>query len=75
MRYSRSETSTWLSEPATAMTAVHGRKGKLTSKVSSGPAFWMPPLGDPGVVAEAIREWFDSFDDGISAWRLPSQEA
>jgi len=29
---------------------------------------------DPSVVADAIREWFDSFDDGIPAWRLSSQD-
>ncbi|MCY1490132.1 hypothetical protein D9M68_238780 [compost metagenome] len=28
---------------------------------------------DPGIVADAIREWFDSFDDGIPAWWLSSQ--
>ncbi|MGN5477630.1 hypothetical protein ACTMU2_14075 [Cupriavidus basilensis] len=25
---------------------------------------------DPRVVADAIREWFDSMADGIPAWRL-----
>ncbi|WP_231909638.1 hypothetical protein [Cupriavidus nantongensis] len=29
---------------------------------------------DPRIVADAIREWFDSFDDGIPAWRLSPQE-
>jgi hypothetical protein len=29
---------------------------------------------DPSVVADAIREWFDSFDDGIATWRLASQD-
>lgn len=29
---------------------------------------------DPSVVADAIREWFDSFDDGIPTWRLSSQD-
>jgi hypothetical protein len=29
---------------------------------------------DPSIVADAIREWFDSFDDGIPTWRLSSQE-
>jgi len=29
---------------------------------------------DPSFVADAIREWFDSFDDGIPAWQLASQE-
>jgi len=28
---------------------------------------------DPRIVADAIREWFDSFDDGIPAWTLSSQ--
>ncbi len=27
---------------------------------------------DPGVVADAIREWFDSFEDGIPTWRMVS---
>ncbi|MCY1260017.1 hypothetical protein [Cupriavidus lacunae] len=29
---------------------------------------------DPSIVADAIREWFDSFDDGTPTWRLSSQE-
>ncbi|WP_029050441.1 hypothetical protein [Cupriavidus sp. amp6] len=29
---------------------------------------------DPSVVADASREWFDSFDDGIPAWRMSSQD-
>ncbi len=29
---------------------------------------------DPGGVADAIREWFDSFDEGIPTWRLASQD-
>lgn len=29
---------------------------------------------DPSIVADALREWFDSFDYGIPAWRLSSQE-
>ena len=29
---------------------------------------------DPSVVADAIREWFDSFDGGIPTWRLASQD-
>ncbi|SOZ99431.1 conserved hypothetical protein [Cupriavidus taiwanensis] len=28
---------------------------------------------DPSIVADAIREWFDSFDDGIPTWPQPSQ--
>ncbi|WP_154676081.1 hypothetical protein [Cupriavidus nantongensis] len=26
------------------------------------------PSCDPGLVADAIREWFDSFDDGPVSW-------
>ncbi|QEZ44923.1 hypothetical protein D2917_12250 [Cupriavidus oxalaticus] len=29
---------------------------------------------DPSIVADAIRERFDSFDDGTPTWRLSSQE-
>ncbi|SOZ17271.1 conserved hypothetical protein [Cupriavidus taiwanensis] len=29
---------------------------------------------DPNTVADAIREWFDSFHDGIPTWQLSSQD-
>ncbi|QBY55497.1 hypothetical protein E0W60_31220 (plasmid) [Cupriavidus oxalaticus] len=29
---------------------------------------------DPSAVADAIREWFESFDHGIPPWRLPARE-
>ncbi|MGH8645538.1 MAG: hypothetical protein ACREX4_14205 [Gammaproteobacteria bacterium] len=29
---------------------------------------------DPSFVADAIREWFDSFEDGIPTWRMPSHD-
>ncbi|KAF7962430.1 hypothetical protein AWV80_21845 [Cupriavidus sp. UYMU48A] len=72
MRYTRPEVCTALSLPATETPGGLGRIDALTSKLSSKHAFRMPPLAI--VVADAIREWFDSFEVGIPTWRMASQD-